>query len=92
MELDAAADFERLEGFLGRWRGTPMFVTHDRTFLRRMADRILEIDRGRSHPGLLPLANLRFEVSRLRPAVSFQPDVTATTKGTRAETPPPPSP
>ena len=38
---------EWLEAFLGRWRGTLMFVTHDRTFLRRMADRILEIDRGR---------------------------------------------
>jgi ABC transport system ATP-binding/permease protein len=38
---------EWLEDFLGRWRGTLMFVTHDRTFLRRMADRILEIDRGR---------------------------------------------
>ncbi len=38
---------EWLEGFLGRWRGTLMFVTHDRTFLRRMADRILDIDRGR---------------------------------------------
>ena len=33
--------------------------------------------RGRSHPGLLPLANLRFEVSRLLPAVSSQPDVAA---------------
>ena len=87
MELDAAADFERLEGFLGRWRGTPMFVTHDRTFLRRMADRILEIDRGRSHPGLLPLANLRFEVSRLLPAVSSESDVATTPKGTQAETP-----
>ena len=38
---------EWLEAFLGRWRGTLMFVTHDRAFLRRMADRILEIDRGR---------------------------------------------
>ena len=38
---------EWLEGFLGRWRGTLIFVTHDRTFLRRMAGRILEIDRGR---------------------------------------------
>ena len=38
---------EWLEAFLGRWRGTLMFVTNDRTFLRRMADRILEIDRGR---------------------------------------------
>ncbi len=38
---------EWLEEFLGRWRGTLMFVTHDRAFLRRMAGRILEIDRGR---------------------------------------------
>jgi ATP-binding cassette subfamily F protein uup len=38
---------EWLEGFLGRWQGTLLFVTHDRTFLRRIADRILEIDRGR---------------------------------------------
>ena len=38
---------EWLEGFLSRWRGTLMFVTHDRAFLRRMANRILEIDRGR---------------------------------------------
>ena len=32
--------------------------------------------RGRSHPGLRPLANLRFEVSRLLPAVCSEPDVT----------------
>ena len=44
--LDVEA-VEWLEAFLGRWRGTLMFVTHDRAFLRRMADRILEIDRGR---------------------------------------------
>ena len=44
LDIDAV---EWLEGFLRRWRGTLMFVTHDRTFLRRMADRILEIDRGR---------------------------------------------
>ena len=31
--------------------------------------------RGRSHPGLLPLANLRFDVSRLLPAVFSQSDV-----------------
>ena len=30
--------------------------------------------RGRSHPGLRPLANLRFEVSRLLPAVCSDPD------------------
>jgi ATP-binding cassette subfamily F protein uup len=44
--LDIAA-IEWLEGFLERWDGTLMFVTHDRAFLRRMARRILEIDRGR---------------------------------------------
>ena len=30
--------------------------------------------RGRSHPGLRPLANLRFEVSRLLPAVFPKPE------------------
>jgi ATP-binding cassette subfamily F protein uup len=44
--LDIEA-IEWLEDFLVRWRGTLMFVTHDRAFLRRIADRILEIDRGR---------------------------------------------
>ena len=34
--------------------------------------------RVRSHPGLRPLANLRFEVSRLLPAVSSRPDVATT--------------
>jgi ATP-binding cassette subfamily F protein uup len=36
-----------LEDFLSRWGGTLMFVTHDRVFLRKLAQRILEIDRGR---------------------------------------------
>jgi len=36
-----------LENFLQRWSGTLIFVTHDRAFLRHLADRILEIDRGR---------------------------------------------
>ncbi|QDT00123.1 ATP-binding cassette domain-containing protein [Adhaeretor mobilis] len=36
-----------LEEFLASWRGTLLFVTHDRAFLRRLATRILEIDRGR---------------------------------------------
>ncbi len=36
-----------LEQFLLGWRGTLLFVTHDRVFLRRLATRILEIDRGR---------------------------------------------
>ncbi len=36
-----------LEGFLASQRFTLIFVTHDRQFLRRLATRILEIDRGR---------------------------------------------
>jgi ATP-binding cassette subfamily F protein uup len=38
---------EWLEEFLGRWKGTLLFVTHDRMFLRSLANRIWEIDRGR---------------------------------------------
>ena len=34
--------------------------------------------RGRSHPGLLPLANFRFDVSPLLRAVHSEPDVSAT--------------
>ncbi len=36
-----------LEEFLSRWPATLLFVTHDRAFLRNLATRILEIDRGR---------------------------------------------
>jgi ABC transport system ATP-binding/permease protein len=36
-----------LEEFLAGWPGTLMFVTHDRAFLRKLATRIWEIDRGR---------------------------------------------
>lgn len=36
-----------LEEFLARWNGTLLFVTHDRSFLQRLANRIWEIDRGR---------------------------------------------
>jgi ABC transport system ATP-binding/permease protein len=36
-----------LENFLARWPATLIFVTHDRAFLRNLATRILEIDRGR---------------------------------------------
>jgi ABC transport system ATP-binding/permease protein len=36
-----------LEDFLVRWPATLIFVTHDRAFLRALATRILEIDRGR---------------------------------------------
>ena len=44
--LDLAA-IEWLEGFLSAWQGTLVFVTHDRTFLRKQATRIWEIDRGK---------------------------------------------
>ena len=36
-----------LEKFLKGWSGTLMFITHDRSFLQSLADRIWEIDRGR---------------------------------------------
>lgn len=36
-----------LEGFLGRYDGAVLFVTHDRAFLRRVAKRVVELDRGR---------------------------------------------
>ena len=38
---------EWLEEFLSRYRKTLLFVTHDRAFLTKLADRILEIDRGK---------------------------------------------
>jgi ABC transport system ATP-binding/permease protein len=38
---------EWLEAFLARYRGSLLFVTHDRAFLQRLAYRILELDRGR---------------------------------------------
>ncbi len=44
--LDLAA-IEWLEDFLSRFSTTLIFVTHDRMFLRKLATRILEIDRGR---------------------------------------------
>ncbi|AKC85414.1 ATP-binding cassette domain-containing protein [Pseudoxanthomonas suwonensis] len=42
-----------LESFLKEWSGSVVFVTHDRRFLRALATRIVEIDRGRisSWPG-----------------------------------------
>src|SRR5690606_29230908 len=42
-----------LEGFLRQFAGSIVFVTHDRSFLRALATRIVEIDRGRltSWPG-----------------------------------------
>jgi len=38
-----------LESFLLRYRGTLLFVTHDRAFLRKLATRIVELDRGHLH-------------------------------------------
>ena len=43
LDLDGIA---WLEEFLPRFEGTLLFVTHDRAFLRRVANRILELDRG----------------------------------------------
>jgi ATP-binding cassette subfamily F protein uup len=42
-----------IEDFLANWPGTLLFITHDRAFLRRLATRIIELDRGRvtSWPG-----------------------------------------
>jgi len=42
-----------LEAFLKEWNGSVVFVTHDRRFLRALATRIVEIDRGQvgSWPG-----------------------------------------
>jgi ATP-binding cassette subfamily F protein uup len=42
-----------MEEFLSHFEGTILFVTHDRMFLRRLATRIVELDRGQltSWPG-----------------------------------------
>ncbi|MHC5061766.1 MAG: ATP-binding cassette domain-containing protein [Planctomycetota bacterium] len=36
-----------LEEFLAQYSGTLMFVSHDRTFVKKLATRIIELDRGR---------------------------------------------
>ncbi len=41
------ASIEWLEGLLRSFRGSIVFVTHDRQFLDRVATRIVELDRGR---------------------------------------------
>lgn len=45
-----------LEQFISTWPGTLMFITHDRTFLQKLATRIIELDRGRltDFPGDYP--------------------------------------
>ena len=42
-----------LEEFLLNWKGSLLFVTHDRSFLQKLATRIIELDRGKlsSWPG-----------------------------------------
>ncbi|SJZ57896.1 ABC transporter ATPase [Vibrio cincinnatiensis] len=44
---------EWLEGFLKDFRGSIIFISHDRTFIKAMATRILDLDRGKlnSFPG-----------------------------------------
>lgn len=50
LDIDA---IKWLEDFLLSWNGTLVFVTHDRGLLRRLATRIVELDRGgiTSFPG-----------------------------------------
>ncbi|MDO6543960.1 ABC transporter ATP-binding protein [Photobacterium sanguinicancri] len=50
--LDVAT-IEWLEGFLKSFRGSIIFISHDRAFIRSMATRILDLDRGKlvSFPG-----------------------------------------
>src|SRR5204863_1113405 len=43
LDIDA---IQHLEESLQRRRGTLIFVTHDRSFLRQLATRILDLDRG----------------------------------------------
>jgi ABC transport system ATP-binding/permease protein len=43
LDIDA---IDWLEGFLKRWGGTLLFVTHDRVFLQHLTTRIVELDRG----------------------------------------------
>jgi ATP-binding cassette subfamily F protein uup len=44
LELEAIA---QLEEHLQHWRGTLLFVTHDRAFLKAVATRIVDLDRGK---------------------------------------------
>jgi ATP-binding cassette subfamily F protein uup len=46
LDIDA---IDHLEESLQRRRGTLLFVTHDRAFLRNLATRILDLDRGAIH-------------------------------------------
>ncbi|MGF1755022.1 ABC transporter ATP-binding protein [Vibrio makurazakiensis] len=50
--LDVAT-IEWLEGFLKDFRGSIIFISHDRAFIKSMATRIVDLDRGKlsSYPG-----------------------------------------
>ena len=50
--LDIAA-IQWLEGFLKEFKGAIIFISHDRAFIRALATRIIDLDRGQltSHPG-----------------------------------------
>ncbi len=47
------SSIEWLEGLLSNFRGSVLFVTHDRRFLDKVSTRIVELDRGKlaSYPG-----------------------------------------
>ena len=53
--LDIEA-IEWLEGLLSGWDGPVLFVSHDRAFTERLANRVVELDRGVLHdyPGSYP--------------------------------------
>ena len=50
LDIDAIA---QLETIMREWPGALLFITHDRAFLRALATRIVDLDRGRlvSYPG-----------------------------------------
>ncbi len=64
-----------LEEFLLRWGGTLVFVTHDRALLRKLATRIVELDRGQifsfagDYDKFLHLRDERLETEATRRAV-----------------------
>jgi ATP-binding cassette subfamily F protein uup len=64
-----------MESFLLRYRGALLFVTHDRAFLRRLATRIVELDRGRlkswahPYPRYLELRQQELEAEEKRNAL-----------------------
>ena len=45
--------YKRQEGFLKTFNGTIIFISHDRSFIRNMATRIVDLDRGKlvTYPG-----------------------------------------